>query len=258
MVDGQKNQLSFRKARNYRALVPAIALGAGLLPAGLAGCKEEAAIVDRPVPVRVATVQLEPLSSTRRYTGVIRPRFESDLGFRVAGKVVERKVNVGDRVKAGDVIARLDDTDFKLSVEAQEAELNAAKSNRDEAVAAEGRYKILKTKGWVAQSGLDTKTAAADEARARVERAKRTLDTQRNQVAYTELRADREGVVSALPAETGQVVAAGQTIARVARLDELEAVVAIPEQKIDEVKSASAAVELWPATGKKYPVKLRE
>jgi membrane fusion protein, multidrug efflux system len=116
----------------------------------------------------------------------------------------------------------------------------------------------LKTKGWVAQAGLDTKTAAADEARARVERAKRTLDTQRNQVAYTELRADRDGVVSALPAEAGQVVAAGQAVSRVARLDELEAVVAIPEQKIDEVKSASAAVELWPATGKQYPANLRE
>ncbi len=229
-----------------------------ILTAGLAGCVEETEKVEAPAPVRVATVAMQPAAETRRYVGVIRPRYESDLGFRVAGKIIERAVNVGDRVKAGAIIARLDATDSRLSLEAQEAELAAAKSSRDQAGAAEKRFEILKAKGHVSEAAFDERQAAADEARSRVERAERALEVQRNQVAYTELRADRDGVVSALPVEEGQVVAAGQFVARVARLDELEAVVAIPEQNLGEASAARAAIELWPASGKTYPAKLRE
>lgn len=225
----------------------------------LTGCKDAVVEkVDRVVPVRVTKVALENLTETRNYTGVIRPRFESDLGFRVAGKLIERKVNVGDTVKAGDVLARLDPVDFRLAVASQEAELSAAKSNRDQAAAALQRYVTLNQKGWAAQAALDTRVAAADEASSRVTRAERALETQRNQVAYTQLLADHDGIVSTFPVEAGQVVAAGQVVTRIARLEELEAVAAIPEQRLDEVKTATAAVELWPATGKKYAAKVRE
>jgi RND family efflux transporter MFP subunit len=228
------------------------------VPLLLAGCKEDIAKVEQPAPVRIATVAFESAQTSRKYTGVVRARFESDLGFRVPGKIVERNVDTGDTVKAGQVIAKLDATDFKLNLEAQEAELVAAKSSRDVAVAAEGRYKILKDKGWVAQAALDQRTSAADEARARVDRAERALSVQRNQVRYAELRADHDGIVASLQAEAGQVVAAGQVIARVARLDELEVSVAIPEQQLAEIKGAQASAELWPAAEKQYSTVLRE
>lgn len=240
------------------ALPPAglisVVLAAGLL----AGCMEVESKPGQAVPVRVMPVVMEPITPARRYTGIIRPRHESDLAFRVGGKVVERLINVGERVAPGTLIARLDPTDFRLSLEAQEAELAAAMSSRDEAVASEERFRILLAKGHVAVAALDSRRAAADEARARVRRAERTLESLRNQVQYTELRADRDGVVSTLPVEAGQVVAAGQTVARIARLDELEAAVAIPEQLLDTLDVALASVELWPATGKTYAAKLRE
>lgn len=248
---------SIRSGHGYG---PRIAAGGLLLlvAVGLQGCKDATAKVEPPIPVRVAAVALEPLTETRQYVGIIRPRYESDLGFRVAGKIVERKVNVGDRVRVGDVIARLDATDFQLRLEAQQAEVAAARSSRDQAVASEERFRILKDKGHVSQAALDERTAAADEARSRLERAERSLAVERNQVTYTELRAHHDGVVSALLVETGQVVTTGQAVARVARLDELEAVVAIPEQKLAEVKSSRAVVSLWPETTNHYEAKLRE
>ncbi len=220
--------------------------------------KDEAKHEAQPLPVRVVTVALAQSIEQRRYTGIVRARYESDLGFRVAGKVIERRVNVGDEVKAGDILALLDATDFKLNVEAQQAELNAALSSRNQAVAAEKRFRELKDKGWVAEAALDSRIAAADEARARVDRAMRTLDTQRNQTAYTELKADRDGIVSALPVEAGQVVAAGQAMARVARLDALDVVVAVPEQSLGDIERATALAELWGDTTKHYDIKLRE
>jgi len=230
----------------------------GFLILPIAGCKEEAAKVEIATPVRVTTVDFQPLLEPHDYVGTIKPRYQSDLGFRLAGKIIERSVNVGDRVKAGALIARLDATDLKLGFEAQDAELSAAKSSRDQAVAAEERFRILQGEGHVAQAALDERVSAADEARARVARAERSLEMQRNQVAYSELRADKDGIVSALLAETGQVVAAGQTIARVVRLDELEAVVAIPEQKLNETSASRASVSLWPSTGQRYEARLRE
>lgn len=241
---------------------PDRAIFAGLIAASalaLAACKPEAAATtEHPAPVRVATVEFAPLSETRRYVGVVRARYESDLGFRVGGKIIERLVNVGDTVSAGAVIARLDATDFQLSLEAQQAELSAALSSRNQAVADEGRYRILNQQGHVATAALDQRKAAADEARSRVERAQRNLDVQKNQVQYTELKADRAGVISSLPVEVGQVVTAGQPVARLARMDELEAVIAVPEQKLDEVKGSSAEVAIWAGGDKRYPARLRE
>ena len=242
--------------RQPKSLATAALVGFLLLP--LQGCSEGAAKADKPTPVRVATVVFRPIAEPRQYVGTIKARYESDLGFRVTGKIVERRANVGDRVKAGDLIARLDATDLKLGVEAQEAELSAAKSSRDQAVAAEERFRILQGEGHVAQAALDERISVADEARARVLRAERSLDMQRNQLAYAELHAEKDGVISALLAEAGQVVATGQTIARVARLDELEAVVAIPEQKLNEASASRASVSLWPSTGRQYEARLRE
>lgn len=237
------------------AAVAAVLIGILVLP----GCKPaESARSTPPQPVQVMSVQASPSLVGWSYVGVVRPRTETDLGFRVAGKIVERLVDVGQKVEEGQVIARLDPTDYRLAVEAQEAEILAARSNLDQAVAAEQRYRILMQQGHVAKAALELRTAAADEARGRVERADRSLSLARNQLIYAELKADRRGVVSALPAETGQVIVAGQTVARISRLDGVEAEVAIPEHMVDAVKAARATVEIWGGTHQRLAASLRE
>ncbi len=238
------------------AALAAVLIGILVLP----GCKPaESARPAAPQPVQVMSVQASPSLIKWSYVGVVRPRTETELGFRVAGKIVERLVDVGQKADAGQVIARLDPTDYRLAVEAQQAELLAARSNLDQAVAAEGRYRTLMTQGHVAQAALELRTAAADEARGRVERAERALSLAENQLRYAELKADRSGVVAALPAETGQVVAAGQTVARIAHLDSVEVEVAVPEHMVEAIKIAKASVEIWGGTlGRQLAASLRE
>ena len=248
------------KPRPRRFARPVFAAGALVaLAAALSGCKSESApYVAAPQPVRAASVTLSAATDTRSYTGTIKPRYESDLGFRVAGKIVDRLVNIGDRVTPGVTLAQLDATDYRLSLESAEAELRAAQSSLKQAEADEQRYAALNKKTWVSDASYDQKKAAADEARGRAERANRALALAKNQLAYTNLVATEAGVVTALPAEVGQVVSAGQLIARVARLDELEAVVSIPESRIDGDRNAAATVTLWADAGRVYEARLRE
>jgi RND family efflux transporter MFP subunit len=239
---------------------PALAAAALMvLAAGLAGCESESApYVAAPQPVRAASVTLSATTDTRSYTGTIEPRYESDLGFRVPGKIVERLVDIGDRVTPGMTLARLDATDYRLSLESAEAELSAAQGSLRQAEADEGRYAHLNKEKWVSDAGYDQKKAAADEARGRTERAVRALALAKNQLAYTDLVATEGGVITALPVEVGQVVSAGQLIVRVARLDELEAVVSIPESRIDGARNAAATVTLWADADRVYEAELRE
>jgi RND family efflux transporter MFP subunit len=232
--------------------------------AAVAGCKEEkpiaAAKIAMPAvqPVQVVKVAFAPRGETWSYVGVVRARIESDLGFRVAGKIIERRVDIGQRVAAGDVLARLDPTDLRLAFETQEAERRAAVSVRNAAAAAEVRFKQLFAAGHVAQAALDQRVSAADEARARLDRADRALEIARNQLSYAELKADRAGLVSLLPVEVGQVVAAGQLIARVAEPGALEAVIAVPENRIETVTSATATAAVWGGDGTRHAARLRE
>ena len=225
----------------------------------LAGCNEKPTVTAPvPQPVRITTVAFADDAVVHKYSGIVKARIESDLGFRVAGKIVQRFVDVGATVKPGDLIAKLDATDFQLALESQTAELAAATSTRDQAVAAEGRYRALLGRGFVAQAALEQRTATADEARQRVEKATRAIATAKNQIAYTELRADAPGVIASLPVEVGQVVAAGQTVARLAKTGELEVQVAIPEQQVAELAASKATVELWSNTTTTYEAALRE
>lgn len=227
--------------------------------AALAGCTSESApYVAAPQPVRAAAVKLSAEVDTRSYTGTIKPRYESDLGFRVSGKIVERLVNIGDTVAPGMTLARLDASDYRLSLESAEAELKAAQSSLKQTAADENRYAALNEKKWVSDANYEQKKATADEARGRVERATRALALAKNQLAYTDLVATKAGVITALPVEVGQVVSAGQLIARVARLDELEAVVSIPESRIDADRNAAATVTLWADGDRAFAAKLRE
>lgn len=225
----------------------------------LAGCQAETAPAPKSErPVQVQRVAFENGGAAREFVGVVRARHETDLGFRVSGKVVERVVNVGDRVRKGDVIARLDPKDLQLQVESAESELAAATSNRAQAAADYERYTTLKERGYAAIAEFDRKKAANDEAEGRLGRARRALDLARNQLDYTELKADADGVITSTRVEPGQVVAIGQAVAQLAHDGEKEAVVALPETRLAETRQAKATVRLWSDDGRSFRAKLRE
>ena len=216
-------------------LSPLFALS--LLPF-LAACNDLAQSADaKPErPVQVQKVAFEPSDVNREFVGVVRARYETDLGFRVAGKIIARAVNVGDRVHAGDVVARVDAEDFKLQVESARAELSAAMSSVAQTAADELRFRTLRERGYAAVADYDRKKTAKDEADGRLERAQRALDLARNQNTYSELKADADGVITATMAEPGQVVAIGQGVVRLAHRGEKEAVVALPETWLGEAR----------------------
>src|SRR3974377_56977 len=169
-------------------------------------------------PVLVTTVHYEPQVADRSFVGTVRPRIESDLGFRVTGKVSKRLVEVGSHVDAGQPLAILDEADLNLQAEQAEPELSAANGGRARAEAAETRTKELREKGWSTEATLDQAKAAADEARARLNRAERSVELTKNSLSYATLVADASGVVTATFIEPGQVVAAGGAAIRVGSL----------------------------------------
>jgi RND family efflux transporter MFP subunit len=225
----------------------------------LTGCNEIAAEKAAPGrPVLVATVHYEASSPERSFVGTIRPRIETDMGFRVPGKIAKRLVEVGQTVEVGQPLATLDEIDLKLQAEQAEAEFRAATGVLGQAAASEQRAKDLRAKGWTTDAQMDTARAAADEARARLNRAERSVELTKNSLSYANLVADTRGVVTATLVEPGQVVASGQTAIRVARFAEKEAVVAIPETLVGRAKDGVATVTLWSEPDKKYAAKLRE
>jgi RND family efflux transporter MFP subunit len=229
------------------------------LAIALTGCDDTVAEKASPGrPVLVATVHYEAESPERSFVGTIKPRIETDMGFRVPGKVAKRLVEVGQTVDVGQPLATLDEIDLKLQAEQAEAELRAATGVLAQAAAAETRARDLRGKGWATDAQLDQAKAAGDEARARLNRAERSVDLTRNSLSYATLEADTRGVVTATLVEPGQVVASGQTAIRVARFAEKEAVVAIPETLLGRAKDGVASVTLWSEPGRKYAAKLRE
>jgi RND family efflux transporter MFP subunit len=234
-----------------------------LAPVLLAGCglgaaKEPAAEQARPHPVLVTTVHYEGIRQPRSLAATIRPRTESDLGFRVSGKVAQRLVQNGDLVRKGQALLVLDTTDFKLQLEQAEAEVKAATMSLAQAEADEARTTELQKKGWSPAAALDKARAAAAEARGRLVRAQRAVELAHNALTYATLEADADGVVTATPVEPGQVVTAGQAAVRLARLGEPEALVALPETFIERARNATGSLTLWSVPGRSYEVKLRE
>src|SRR6201993_2835160 len=242
---------------NYCRLLVGASLA--LVAIALAGCNDQVAQKAEPTrPVLVATAHYEAETPERSFVGTIRPRIESDLGFRVPGKVAKRLVEVGQRVDIGQPLATLDEVDLKLQAEQAQAEQRAATGVLAQAAAAESRAVDPKAKGWATQAQVEQAKATADEARARLNRAERSVELTKNSLSYATLMADAPGVVTATLIEPGQVVAAGQTAIRVARLAEKEAVVAIPETLVARAKSGDARVTIWSEPDKVYVAKLRE
>lgn len=247
-----------RIARKLGGALPLLALAA----LGLAGCKAGAEGAAAPVeevrPVRVATVKLQPADDVVRYPAVIRPRVEADVGFRIAGKVVERLVNVGARVDEGTPLARLDPTDVELQLRAAEAQLASAKADAANARADFQRYSQLRQGDWATQQEFDRRKAAQDKADARVREAEAQVKVVANSARYTTLLADGPGVVTEVLVEPGRVVAPGSTAFRIARLGELEAVANVPEHQVAGLPERALAVELWSLPGVAVDAALRE
>ncbi|MFC4278805.1 efflux RND transporter periplasmic adaptor subunit [Achromobacter aloeverae] len=238
---------------------PALVAGTAILLAGaLAACSPAA--VDDPragVPlVRVATVQA-PAPATRSYTGVVVARVQSDLGFRVGGKVTERLVDTGQQVRRGQPLMRIDATDLVLATRAREQAVHAAQARARQSAADEKRYRELVGAGAVSASAYDQIHAAADTARAELSAAQAQADVARNESGYATLYADADGVVMTTLAEPGQVVTAGQTVVRLARSGPREAVIDLPETLRPALGSVGEA-RLYGGQGPAVAARLRE
>lgn len=217
-----------------------------LLAALLAACSKPAPPTEDVRPVRVMTLAAASSGEQQQFSGDVRPRYESQLGFRVGGKIVERKVDVGALVKKGDVLMRLDPQDLRLAESQARATLRAAETERDLAQADYKRHVDLRKQNFVSQALLDARQSALKAAQANVDAARAGLRGQSNQSNYTSLTADVDGVVTAIEAEVGQVVQPGTPVARLARTVEKEVVIGIPEDKVALLQTGSAVtVRLW-------------
>jgi RND family efflux transporter MFP subunit len=234
-------------------LLTLCALGAAACDAPKQANKESA-----PRPVMVAEIHYAPRQREQALPGVVKARIETDLAFRVGGKIAERLVDAGAEVKRGDPLARLDETDFRLQLEEAEAERNSAKAALDQSDAEERRVATLARQGWAANAELDRIHSTADQARGALERAERAVTLARNALDYATLAADADGVVSLVSAEPGQVVAAGAPVVRLAHTAEREAAVAVPETLVDRVRANPARVEFWALPGVSVAARLRE
>jgi RND family efflux transporter MFP subunit len=203
-------------------------------------------------------VHYGPETPPRTFDASIRPRIESDQGFRVAGKIARRLVEVGDRVVPGQVLATLDDTDLKLQLEQAQADASAAKISLEQAGADEARGMQLSRSGWTSQAAFDKLRSAAEEARGRDRRNQRAVELATNSVAYASLTADSAGIVTATFIEPGQVVAVGQAAIRLAKLGEKEALINAPESLLEMIRHGDAEMVLWSAPGHSYRARLRE
>jgi RND family efflux transporter MFP subunit len=213
-----------------RSRVPLIAL-VGLLPFVLAACIDAASSADprmQPPLVRTEVVTASA-SSARSFTGIVAARVQSDLGFRVPGKVLERLIDTGQPVRRGQALMRIDPRDLGLALRAHEEAVAAANARVRQTSQEESRYRELVARGAVSKSAYDKVRMDAESARADLNAAQAQADVARNQTSYAVLFADADGVVVEALAEPGQVVAAGQLVVRVAHAGPREAIVELPE-----------------------------
>ena len=214
----------------------------------LAACSKPTAPEEPIRAVKVMTVGVQPLLAGLEYAAEVRARVESRLGFRVGGKLIERQVDIGQRVKAGQVLARLDPQDLKLSTDAARAQVAAAQTNRDLAAADFKRFSVLKEQNFISGAELERRETTLKAAQAQLELAQAQLAAQGNQAAYANLISDVSGVVTAVLAERGQVVTAGTPVVQVAQDGARDVVFAVPEDKVAAFKMGSeVVVQVWAA-----------
>ena len=239
---------------------PALALTLLIAAGALAGCEAGKPVARQSPsrPVLVAVLHYAPRERPLTLPGVVKARVESDLSFRVGGRIERRLVDAGANVHKGDALAQLDASDLQLQWQATEADLKQARAALADAEAAEKRVTVLNRQGWAANADFDKIRFAADQARGGLDKAARAADLARNALAYATLAADADGVVSSTFAEPGQVVGAGTPVVRLAHTETQEAAAAIPETWYERARTANARVEFWALPGVKTAAHLRE
>jgi len=224
----------------------------------LSACGRGDKVEEAPRPVLVT----HPVASDHTasaFAGDVRAREESPLSFRVGGKLVQRNVDVGDHVRAGQVLATLDPGDLQAQARAAQAQLAAAEAELARARADQARFAKLANDQLVSRSTLDAQNAAATAAQGQVNAARAEVEVASNQAAYSQLRATRDGVIAARQAEAGQVVAAGQSVFTLAADGVREIAFAVPETMVAHVKAGQPVqVEAWSRPGQRWNGRIRE
>jgi RND family efflux transporter MFP subunit len=213
--------------------------------------------------VRTLTVSPQSAGAVHEYAAEVRARTESRLSFRVGGKIVRRDADLGDSVKRGQVLAQLDPQDLSLGQQAANAALSAAQANFDQAAADFGRFKELRDQGFISSAELERRDTALKAAQAQLEQARAQSSVQGNQAAYAALVADAQGVITAVEAEPGMVVAAGTPVVRLAHDGPRDVVFAVPEDRVALIRQLASvpgrfSVRLWGEGAAAWPATIRE
>ncbi len=225
----------------------------------LIACEKPAEPPPPPRPALVTVVGTASENEGMVLVGEVKSRYETNLGFRINGKITARKVDVGAVVKKGQVIARLDAADTNLSAAAALADVRAAEASYALALAEVERQRILFSKKFISQSALDIREAELKTSAAHLQQVKAQAAVSGNQSRYTALVADRDGVVTQIHAEPGQVVAAGEMIAQIVDTRQIEVLVAVPESRMRDLQVGNnVAIKLWADKEKTYAGKVRE
>jgi RND family efflux transporter MFP subunit len=229
----------------------------------LTACSRSETAPDPVRAVRTLTVAPQAAGGAWEYAGEVRARTESRLGFRVGGKIVRRSADIGDAVKAGQVLAQLDPQDLRLGQDAARAGLVAAQANFDQADADLKRFRELRDQGFISSAELERRETALKAAQAQLDQARAQSSVQGNQAAYAALTADASGVITGVDAEPGMVVAAGTPVVRLAHDGPRDVVFSVPEDKVELVRALAAQpgrfkVRPWGAGGDTLPATIRE
>ncbi len=216
----------------------------------LAACSKPAPPEEPVRAVKVITVGTDSFTANYEFAGEVKAQVESRLGFRVGGKIIKRQAELGQQVRAGQVLAQLDPQDYKLAADAARAQVAAAATQRDLAAADFRRYKELKDQNFISGAELERRDTTLKAAQAQLEQAQSQLAVQGNQANYAALVADRSGVVTAVEAEAGQVVAAGTPVLRIAADGPRDVVFSVPEDKVAAIKVGTPVkVRVWSQPG---------
>ena len=235
-----------------------VAVLAGPIAVLLSACSHDKQAAEVPRPVRTVELRYGNATESHRYVGTIQSRHEVDQAFRVGGKVLQRHIEIGQTVREGDILAVLDDTDYRLAEQAAQQQLIAARAQEQQAASDRQRLQALKADGSVSASDDEHAHSGSVTARASAEAAQRQLALARDRLAYTVLRAPQSGVVTALRFEVGQVVAEGQAVVSIANDNEPEVVVDIPESQLASFQGARFRASIVNAPEETFEVALRE
>ena len=236
-----------------------ITLWLALCLAILSGCDKPIEPPAPPRPTLIIVVGDTSALNSMLLVGEVRPRFEASQSFRISGKIIERKLDVGAQVKKGQLIARLDAADVNLNAAAAMADVRAAEASHALAMAELDRQRQLFARKFISASALDIREAELKTSAARLAQVKAQANVSGNQTRYANLLADRDGVITMIRAEPGQVVRAGEAVVQIANLKETEVLVAVPESRMAEVKpDTPVTIKMWANPDKAYAGRVRE